>query len=91
MFNSKLSKLSGQVITMLWGQSKKGGKDQESIQPSTTSDPGYHMGKWQNPIKHRKQDPRDQPFPSRWPQGAKAWQTQDILNNTNDPHVFFTC
>ena len=26
-------------------QSKKGGKDQESIQSSTTSDPGYHMGK----------------------------------------------
>ena len=25
--------------------SKKGGKDQESIQPSTTTDPGYHVGK----------------------------------------------
>ena len=25
--------------------SKKGSKDQESIQSSTTSDPGYHMGK----------------------------------------------
>ena len=25
-------------------QSKKGGKDQESIQSSTTPDPGYHMG-----------------------------------------------
>ena len=25
--------------------SKKGGKDQESIQSSTTPDPGYHMGK----------------------------------------------
>ena len=24
---------------------KKGGKDQESIQSSTTPDPGYHMGK----------------------------------------------
>ena len=26
-------------------ESKKGGKDQESIQLSTTPDPGYHMGK----------------------------------------------
>ena len=25
-------------------ESKKGGKDQESIQSSTTPDPGYHMG-----------------------------------------------
>ena len=28
-------------------KSKKGGKDQESIQSSTTPDPEYHMGKWQ--------------------------------------------
>ena len=28
--------------------SKKEDKDQESIQSSTTPDPGYHMGKWQN-------------------------------------------
>ena len=26
--------------------SKKGGKGQESIQSSTTPDPGYHIGKW---------------------------------------------
>ena len=26
-------------------QSKKDGKDQESVQSSTTPDPGYHMGK----------------------------------------------
>ena len=26
-------------------KSKKGSKDQESIQSSTTHDPGYHMGK----------------------------------------------
>ena len=29
-------------------ESKKVGKDQESIQSSTTPDQGYHMGKWQN-------------------------------------------
>ena len=33
-------------IKMLY-KSKKDGKDQESIQSSTTPDPGYHMGKWQ--------------------------------------------
>ena len=34
--------------TVLWSyKSKKGGKDQESIQSSTTPDPGYYMGKWQ--------------------------------------------
>ena len=27
------------------GQSEKGGKDQETMQLSTTYDPGYHMGK----------------------------------------------
>ena len=32
-------------INRLYNQSKKGGKDQESIQSSTTPDPGYHMGK----------------------------------------------
>ena len=26
-------------------ESKKGGKDHESIQSNTTHDPGYHMGK----------------------------------------------
>ena len=50
--------------------SKKGGKDQESIQSSTTPDPAYHMGKWRNTINHHKQDPRGQSFHSRWPQGS---------------------
>ena len=27
---------------------KKSGKDQKSIQSSTTPDPGHHMGKWKN-------------------------------------------
>ena len=35
---------------------KKGGKEQEYIQSSTTPDPGYHMEKWQNTIKHLKQE-----------------------------------
>ena len=34
-------------IAIFWGLkgSKKSGKDQETIQSSTTPDPGYHMGK----------------------------------------------
>ena len=28
------------------------------------------MGTWQNTNKHNEQEPRGQPFPSRWPQGS---------------------
>ena len=44
--------------------SKKEGKDQESIQSSTTPDPGY---KWESEnftIRHHKRKPRGQPFPN---------------------------
>ena len=69
--------------------SKKEGKYQESVQSSTTPDPGH---KWESDnfeIRH-KRETRGQPFPSRWPQGTnkqthtKAWQKQD-RNNINDP------
>ena len=33
-----------QTIVLLY-KSKKDGNEQESIQPSTNPDPGYHMGK----------------------------------------------
>ena len=33
-------------------KSKAKGKNQESIRPSTTSDPGYHMGSFKNTSKH---------------------------------------
>ena len=46
-------------------QSKKDGKDQETIQSSTTPDPGYHMGKLQKYSKHLQQEPRGQLSPSR--------------------------
>ena len=46
-------------------QSKKGGKDQETIKSRTTSDPRYHMGKLQKYNKHHQQEPRGQPFPIR--------------------------
>ena len=70
-------------------QSKKEGKDQESIQISTTSDPGYQREIGNVTIRHHKRGPRGQPFPSRWPQGinkqtrTKANQKQDT-NNIND-------
>ena len=34
-----------QNYTIFSFESKKGGKDQELIQSSTTPDPGYHTGK----------------------------------------------
>ena len=48
---------------------KKGGKDQESIQSSTTLDSHLTQNTtWESNkhiIKHNKQEPRGQPFPSR--------------------------
>ena len=41
--------------------SKKDGKDQKTIQSSTITDPGYHMGKWQKYNKHHQQEVS--PFP----------------------------
>ena len=46
-------------------QSKKEGKDQESIQLSTTPDPGYQRESDNVTIRHRKLEPRGQLFPSR--------------------------
>ena len=33
------------ILTIQLLESKKDGKDQETIQSSTTPDPGHHMGK----------------------------------------------
>ena len=49
-------------------ESKKEGKNQESIQSSTTPDPGYQWESDNFTIRHHKLEPRAQPFPSRWPQ-----------------------
>ena len=46
-------------------QSKKEGKDQESIQSSATHDPGYQWESDKFTIRHHKREPRGQPFPSR--------------------------
>ena len=70
---------------------KKGGKDQESIQSSTTPNPGYHMGnlqKTQLNITNKSQEVS--PFLASDHKvamnDAKASQTQDI-NTTNDPQT----
>ena len=51
-------------------KSKREGKDQESIQSSTTPDPGYAMESANFTIRHHKREPRGQSFPSRWSQGS---------------------
>ena len=57
------------------GQSKKDSKDQESIQSSTTSVPGYKMGKLQNHNKHHKQEPTYiQKYQSTRPWGCLRYQ-----------------
>ena len=77
------------VVLCVQYESKKGGKDQESIQSSTTPDPGYLMGKEQphnlTPQMIAKRSGLSQQVTTRqhWAD-AKAWQTQ-YRNNTNDP------
>ena len=44
---------------------KEEGNDQESLQSSTTSDPEYNVGKYQNTKQHHIQDSQEvSPFPS---------------------------
>ena len=63
--------------------SKKGGKDQESIQSSTTPDPGYgyHMRKGQRTRKHYIQKSQEvSPFPAG--DHKAAINRQDSMTNT---------
>ena len=46
-------------------ESKKEGKDQESILSSTTPDPGYQWKSDNFTIRHHKREPRGHPFPSK--------------------------
>ena len=45
--------------------SKKEGKDQKSIQSSTTPDPGVQWESDNVKIRHHKRESKGQPFPSR--------------------------
>ena len=70
-------------------QSMKEGKDQESIQSSTTPDQGYQWESDNVTIRHHKQEPRGQPF-SRHQQTDvhKSFTKQDRIN-INDPVEIF--
>ena len=46
-------------------KSKKGCKDQESIQSSTTTDPGYQWESNKLTVRHHKREPRGQLFPNQ--------------------------
>ena len=48
--------VNGKYNMSVYGKSKKEGNAQESIEWSTTPDPGHHIGKWQNTIKHHIQE-----------------------------------
>ena len=71
-------------IIVVFIKSKKEGKDQKSIQSSTTPDQGQHNGKEQ---KHNKtphtREPRDQPFPSRWPQYINSIRVNAVLSTAS--------
>ena len=58
------------IIMMLgYTESKKNGRNMESIQLSTTPDPGHQWESDNFTIRQQKWEPRGHPFPSRWPQG----------------------
>ena len=69
-------------------KSKKDGKDQETIQSSTTPDPGYHMGKSQKYNKPHQQDQEASPFTAVDHKAAmnrrESMRTTRHIN-TNDP------
>ena len=66
------------------GQSKKEGKDQELIQSSTKPDPGYQWESDNVTNTHHKQEPRGQPFPSRWPQGINKQTCMKAKQNKKE-------
>ena len=90
MINALLMFSLDPIKTPFFYKSKKEGKDQDSIQSSNTSYPGYQWESDNFTIRHHKREQIGQPFPSRWPQGinkqtrTKAYQKQD-RNNINDP------
>ena len=67
----------------------KGDKDLESIQSSTTPDPGYQWESDKLTVRHHKREPRGQPFPSRSPQStynrrAQTHSKSKAEKNTKD-------
>ena len=60
-------------------ESKKEGNDQKSIQSSITPYPGYQWESDNLTIRHRKREPRAQPFPSRCPQDINKQMRTNII------------
>ena len=46
------------IVSIFTNKSKKEGKDQESIQSSTTPDPGYQWESDKVTIRHHKREPQ---------------------------------
>ena len=64
----------------------KEGKDQESIQSSTTPDPRHHMGKGQNTRKHHTHESQEvSPFPAGEHKSARS--RQDSIIKTSVKHI----
>ena len=63
----------------------KEGKDQESIQSSTTLDPGYQWESNKLTLGHNEREPRGQPFPSRWPQANN--KQMHTKHNKHTPEI----
>ena len=70
-------------------QSKKEGKDQESIQSSTTPDQWYQWESDNVTIRHHKRKPRGQPFLSMWLKANYVYIYCDHLW-INYIHIFLT-
>ena len=52
-------------LVLVSNESKYGCKDKESMQSSTTPDPGYQWESDKLTVRHHKREPRGQPLPSR--------------------------
>ena len=67
------------VNSLYKAQSKKEGKDLESIQSSTTPDPEYQWESDNFTIRCHKREPRGQPVPGRLPQGINKQTHTEAL------------
>ena len=74
----------------MYFESKKGGKDQEKIQSSTTPDPEYHMGSNKNTLNIINKSQEVSPFPAG--DHTAAMNRRKSMRNTrhkkhNDPQT----
>ena len=78
--------LNRSIFILKQYQIKKEGKDQESIQSSTTLDPEYQWERDNVTIRHHKREPRGQQVTTRHQQtDLHESITKQDRNNINDP------